>query len=139
MLTTFFYMYCYIIVYMFMLHWLGEKLFLVCGVFNTLGFFFSEKKTCLNLKKVIRRIQSNFVYTQYFQSLPFFWAKTNPRNFFLQYFIEIFPDEIKLDQETWLWRTNLDDFLVKLWTILDHIWPYHTWLHTGHTESLQCG
>jgi hypothetical protein len=27
---------------------------------------------------------------------------------------------IKLDQETWLCRTQLDDFLVKIWTILDH-------------------
>ena len=26
----------------------------------------------------------------------------------------------KLDQETWLCRTHLDDFLVKIWTILDH-------------------
>ena len=26
----------------------------------------------------------------------------------------------KLDQETWLCRTQLDDFLVKIWTILDH-------------------
>ena len=26
----------------------------------------------------------------------------------------------KLDQETWLCRTELDDFLVKIWTILDH-------------------
>ena len=26
----------------------------------------------------------------------------------------------KLDQETWLCRTHLDDFLVKILTILDH-------------------
>ena len=26
----------------------------------------------------------------------------------------------KLDQETWLCRTHLDEFLVKIWTILDH-------------------
>ena len=26
----------------------------------------------------------------------------------------------KLDQEPWLCRTHLDDFLVKIWTILDH-------------------
>ena len=26
----------------------------------------------------------------------------------------------KLDHETWLCRTHLDDFLVKIWTILDH-------------------
>ena len=26
----------------------------------------------------------------------------------------------KLDQETWLCRTHLDDFIVKIWTILDH-------------------
>ena len=28
----------------------------------------------------------------------------------------------KLDQETWLCQTYLDDFLVKIWTILDHIY-----------------
>ena len=27
---------------------------------------------------------------------------------------------LKLDQETWLCRTHLDDLLVKMWTILDH-------------------
>ena len=27
---------------------------------------------------------------------------------------------VKLDQETWLCRTHLDDLLVKIWTILDH-------------------
>ena len=27
---------------------------------------------------------------------------------------------IKLDQETWLCRSHFDDFLVKIWTILDH-------------------
>ena len=31
----------------------------------------------------------------------------------------------KLEQDTWLCRTHLDDFLVKLWTILDHFRPYH--------------
>ena len=29
-------------------------------------------------------------------------------------------EQQKLDQETWLCRTHLDDFLVKIWTILDH-------------------
>ena len=27
---------------------------------------------------------------------------------------------IKLDQETWLCRTYLDDFLVKIWTFVDN-------------------
>ena len=31
-----------------------------------------------------------------------------------------FQWEYKLDQETWLCRTHLDDFLVKILTILDH-------------------
>ena len=32
-------------------------------------------------------------------------------------------NEEELDQETWLGRTQLDDFLVQIWTILDHIRP----------------
>ena len=32
-------------------------------------------------------------------------------------------DKTKLEQETWLCRTHLDDFLVKIWTILDHTRP----------------
>ena len=31
----------------------------------------------------------------------------------------------KLDKETWLCRTHLDDILVKVQTILDHIRPYN--------------
>ena len=27
---------------------------------------------------------------------------------------------VKLDQKTWLCRTHLDDFLVNIWTILNH-------------------
>ncbi len=34
--------------------------------------------------------------------------------------------QLKLDQETWLCRTHLGDFLVKIWTILDHIRSYYT-------------
>ena len=30
------------------------------------------------------------------------------------------PEQTKLDLETWLCRTHLDDFLVNIWTILDH-------------------
>ena len=29
----------------------------------------------------------------------------------------------ELDQETWLYQTHLDDFLVKIWIILDYIRP----------------
>ena len=36
-----------------------------------------------------------------------------------------FAENLKLDQETWLCLTNLDDFLFKIWTILDHIRQYH--------------
>ena len=38
------------------------------------------------------------------------------------------PNLNKLDQETWLCRTHLDDFLVKIWTILDHTRTRLTWL-----------
>ena len=35
-------------------------------------------------------------------------------------------DSYKLDQETWLCRTHLDDFVDKNWTLLDHIRPTYT-------------
>ena len=40
--------------------------------------------------------------------------------------ISLFSEQLKLDQETWLCRTHLDDIVVKNWTILDHIRSYHT-------------
>ena len=40
--------------------------------------------------------------------------------------------QYKLEQETWLYRTNLDDFVEKAWTIAYHIIPYWTILdHFG--------
>ena len=35
-------------------------------------------------------------------------------------YILLYSSHTKLDQETWLCRTHLDDFLVKIWTTLDH-------------------
>ena len=52
-----------------------------------------------------------------------FW---NIVKLFLEDSLELFNPPYKLDQETWSCRTNLNDFLVKIWTILDHLWPFWT-------------
>ena len=43
----------------------------------------------------------------------------------------------KLDQETWLFQSHLDDFVDKNWTILEYIRPYDTILdHIGQILTI---